>query len=153
MGNEGRAQSTARKGEIKLSAEEYLERIKKLDEMISNRRDDYQRRFGRACELGGFSESERVRASKDPRKNQKEIAEYIDIEREIWELEAERSEIIRTIERLPCEEYKIIYRLYVQGIALKAIACQLDMSYSWVKKKKKDALRHVQRMLDEKRER
>ena len=134
-----------------MTTEEYLDQIKKYDEMIKNRTEDYQRALENASSLGGFSVTERVQSSRNLQKNQNAIAEYLDIERDIARLKEKRQKIIDLIERLPFVEYKIIYILFVKEgeFTLKDIAWEFHKSYDWAKKKKRKALRMIQRMREE----
>jgi RNA polymerase sigma factor (sigma-70 family) len=94
---------------------------------------------------------ERVQASRNLQQIPNAIAKYIDIEREIDDLKQKRAEIIKTIEQLPSVEYKIIYMLYVKDFTYKEIAYDFGMSYEWVKKRRKNALRLVQDIIDKER--
>lgn len=129
-------------------AEEYLDQIKKLDAIITNKTEEYKRLVELSQGLGDFSVAERVQSTRNLQQIPNAIAKYIDIEREIDELKKKRADIIRTIEQLPSVEYKIIYKLYVKDFTLKEIAYEFDRSYEWVKKWKQKALRMVQSILD-----
>jgi DNA-directed RNA polymerase specialized sigma subunit len=131
-----------------LRAEEYLDQIKKIDAVIINKSEEYRRWVGIASGHGDFSVGERVQASRNLHQIPNAIAKYIDIEREIDDLKQKRAEIIKTIEQLPSVEYKIIYMLYVKDSTLKEIAFDFERSYEWVKKRRKNALRMVQNIID-----
>ena len=136
-----------------MTAEEYLEQIPKIDTMLINKRKDYKRYKDIADGCGGgFSVSERVQTTRNLHRGEDAIIEYISIEREIKELEKKRSGIIATLEKLPHNEYKILYAIYVDGYKLKETPYifKPSMSYSWVKKKKADGLKLVQEFLNEK---
>ncbi len=133
-----------------MTAEEYLDQIQKIDDIISNKREDYKRWVEIASGLGDFSVSERVQSSRNLQKNQNAIISYVAIEQEIDELERKRQAVISTIERLPSAEYKVIYKLYVKDYTLKEVAYSFKRSYEWAKKKKQRGLRLIQGMIDEK---
>lgn len=130
-----------------MSAEQYLERIKKIDEMIRNKKEDHQRWVEIAEGLGGFSVGDKVQSSRNLRQIPDAIGRYIDIEQEINDLEQERQRIIKTIEKLPIDEYKILYGIYVKDSTMKDLVYSLGMSYSWVKQKKKEGLERIQSFL------
>lgn len=134
-----------------MTTEEYLDQIKKYDVMIKNRTKEYQRALENASSLGGFSVTERVQSSRNLHKDQNAIAEYLDIERDIARLKEKRQKIIDLIERLPFVEYKTIYILFVEEgeFTLKDIAWEFHKSYDWAKKRKRKALRMIQRMREE----
>lgn len=131
-----------------MNAEEYLERIEKIDKLLKNKRRERQRWVDTANSTGGFSTAEKVKSSHDPQKNSNAIINYCYIDKEIAELENEREAIIKTIERLPSDEYDVIYAVYVDLKPLKVVPSICHMSYSWVKQKKKTALSHIQEFLD-----
>lgn len=139
-----------------MNAEQYLEQIKKIDELIVDRLKDYNRWVELATGLSGFSVGERVSATRNLQKGADAIGKYIDIEKEIDKLKEKREDIINTIRQLPKAEYKILYLLYVErkkngdDYLLKELPSMFDKSYGWVKQQKSKALRHVQTMLDDK---
>lgn len=139
-----------------MTAEKYLEQIKKIDAIIVDKLNDYKRWVELANGLGGFSVGERVSATRNLHKGADAIGKYIDIEREIDELKEKREDIINTIRQLPKDEYKILYILYVErkkngdDYLLKELPSMFDKSYGWVRLHKNMALRLVQAMLDEK---
>lgn len=131
-----------------MTAEEYLEQIKMLDAIISNKMKDYEDKVGVAIGLGDFSVSERVKSSPNLHRNADNIIEYISIEEEIKKLQIKRKGIIETLQQLPCDEYKILYAIYVDGCRVKELPSRFKMSNAWVKWKKRQALDHVQQIID-----
>jgi DNA-directed RNA polymerase specialized sigma subunit len=138
-----------RQGGDNVTAEEYLEQIRKIDTIIINKLNDYHRWVEIAEGMGGVSVGDRVQTSKNLHQIPDAIGRYIDIEREIEELKRKRQAIIGTIERLPSIEYRLLYQIYVNEKMLKELPSMFGMSYDWVKKTKARALRNVQAILDE----
>lgn len=142
-----------------MRAETYLERIKKIDVLILNKNREHRRWVDAADGMGGNASGDRVQASRNLHRGADAIGNYIDLEREIKALEAEKQNIIHTIERLPSVEYDILHKLYVgkydkkldrmQYATIKDIAYQYEKTYDWAKKKKQHALRLLQGILDE----
>lgn len=142
-----------------MRAETYLERVKKIDVLILNKRREYWRWVDAAEGLSGAAAGERVQSTRNLHRGADAIGNYIDLEREIPALEAEKQNIIHTIERLPSVEYDILHKLYVgkydkkldrmQYASLKDIAYQYKKSYDWAKKKKQHAMRLLGAVLDE----
>ena len=132
-----------------MTAERYLEQIKKIDAIISNKLKEYKRWVDVAEGLGGFSVGEKVQTSRNLQQIPDAIGRYIDIEREIAEYNRQRAAIIANLEKLPRIEYDFLYKLYVEGFSYKEIAYHFDRSYDWVKRKKRVALRLLQEILDE----
>lgn len=131
-----------------MKAEQYISRIKMIDVIIGNKREEYNRCVKIAEGLGDFSVSERVQTSRNLHSGQNAIIKYIDIENEIKALEKERQAIIHTLERLSPEEYVVLYDFYVKDYSLKEISYNLKKSYEWAKQVKRKALKRVQLILD-----
>lgn len=132
-----------------MRAETYLERVKKIDLLILNKRREHARWVEAADGMGGVASGDRVQASRNLHRGADAIGNYIDLEREIKALENEKNNIILTIERLPGVEYDILHKLYIQDYNMKEIAFQYKKSYDWVKLKKRHSLRLLQALLDE----
>lgn len=141
-----------------MTAEKYLEQIKGIDAIIINKLKDHRRFIELATGIGGFSDGERVKSSPNLQRGADSIGAYIDIEREIAELKRKRESIIKTIEKLPPVEYKILYMLYVEynedgeDYTFKELAYKFKKSYDFIKKRKRRALRILQTILDERGE-
>lgn len=131
-----------------MRAETYLERIKKINLLIMNKKREHARWVDAAEGLGGVASGDRVQASRNLHRGADAIGNYIDLEREIKCLESEKQNIIRTIEQLPGVEYDILHKLYIQEYSRKEVAYQYKKSLDWVKLKKRHALRLLQEILD-----
>jgi DNA-directed RNA polymerase specialized sigma24 family protein len=131
-----------------MTAETYLDRIKKIDAMIKNKLRDRARWVEIAQGLGCAAVGERVQSSRNLHRGSDAIGNYIDIDREIDALKQERQEIIQTVERLPSAEYDVIYKLYVQDFSMKEVAYHNKRSYDWVKDKKRKGLDILQGILN-----
>ena len=134
-----------------MTAEEYLEQVKKIDAIILNKLKEYKRWVAVADGMGGFSVSDRVQTTRNLHRGADAIVEYIDLEREINELKRQKNEVIGTLQQLPYNEYIVLYKLYVDDYMLKELPDELYRSYDWCKKKKSNGLKLLQDILDEKR--
>lgn len=132
-----------------MTAEQYLNQIKKLDAMIRNKLKDYDRWVEVAEGLGGASDGERVKSSRNLHRSADAIGNYVDIENEVQSLKLERQAIIKTIEQLPTDEYDVLYKLYVQYYSRKEVAYHYGRSLDWVKTRKAKGLKLIQAVLDE----
>lgn len=132
-----------------MTAEQYLERVKKIDALLNNKVKEYKRWVEAAEGVGGFSVSERVKSSGNLQKMPMAIANYLDIEQEIEALKLERRAIIKNLERLPPIEYELLHKSYIQDYTLYEIADYFGKSYDWAKKKKRTALNLLQEIIDE----
>lgn len=131
-----------------MTAEQYLNQIKKIDALLRNKLDEYKRWVEVAEGMGGFSTGDKVQSTRNLQQIPNAIGRYVDIEQDIVDLRRRRQDIIRTIERLPPTEYDVLYKVFVKGDSLKEIASRFDRSYDWVKKTKRKALWMVQNILD-----
>lgn len=136
---------------MRLTAEQYLSQIKKLDAVIVNKLKDHRRWVELAEGIGGFSVGERVQSTRNLHKSAEAIGRYIDIEAEINALREQRRGIVAVIEMLPKDEYQIIYAEYVDGHMLKELPSRFKRSYDWVKKKKRSGIEMVQEIIDKKK--
>lgn len=97
-------------------------------------------------------ENDRVQTSIDHSKQERTIAELIDLERQ---LDAERVEImqrqraiIKLIEQLPLPEYMVLYERYIKMGSLQEVAGRLGKSSSWVSSTQSKGIKALQRLLD-----
>lgn len=133
-----------------MNAEKYLERVKMIDAILINKLEDHRRWVELADSLGGFSVGERVQSSPNLQRGAAAIDNYLDLEREMKQLRAERQAIITTLQELPYHEYDILYSIYVQTPqpSYRRIASKHGKSYDWVKKGKRRGLEMLQEILD-----
>ena len=131
-----------------MTAVECLQQIKRYDYIIANKLKEHRRWVEVADGIGGFSVGERVQSSRNLHKGADAISNYIDIEREIKELEKKRQNIIDVVQKLSPIEYDILYKLYIEDHVMKELASEYHKSYAWVKEKKRKALAHLQEILD-----
>ena len=132
-----------------MTAKKYLEQVQKIDAIILNKLKEYKRWVAVADGMGGFSVSDRVQTTRNLHRGADAIAEYIDLERDINELRARKNEVIGTLQLLPCDEYKILYKIFIEGCMLKELPSQFNKSYDWCKIKKRVGLKLLQDILDE----
>lgn len=129
-----------------MRAEEYLDRVKKIDLMLRNKRREYAK-WVQAVDGCGDASGERVQASRNLHRGSEAIGNYVDVEKEIQRLEREREGIIKTIEELPASEYVVIYSIYVDGMCLNEIAYNERKSYEWVKSHRRKGLDIIQKLI------
>lgn len=129
----------------------YLSQIIKNEYLIRHKKERYLELYAEARSLGGMSDGVRVQTSGNVSgKVSDVVCQYVDIEREIDELRRERESAIKLIERLPSDEYEVIYQLYVKGRLLKQICVDAGRSYEWGKSVKKRAFARIALMLGDK---
>ncbi len=136
-----------------MRAKDFLSQIKKLDRMIVNKRIEIRQLKELANNSAGEMTGERVQSTPNPQRIAEAIAQYVDLEREIFQdinkLIDARRDVIGVIEQLSTTEYDILHKLYVQNITFQDVATAYDRTYSWATTIHGRALKHVQRILDE----
>ena len=132
-----------------MRAKEYLEQVNWLDDIISNKNVEIEYWKSVAEGLSIASEGERVQSSSNQQKMSAAICKYVDLEKDVKRLEDKRDEIIKTIEKLRFPEYDLLHKVYIQGRLLKEISADKKKSYSWGTTTHKKALKHLQKILDE----
>ena len=132
-----------------MNAEQYLDRIKKIESLVRARLIEHARLVEIAEGIGSATIGERVQSTRNLHKSADAIGSYVDLEREIAEMEQERREILYTIERLPSAEYDVIYDLYVADKQYKEIAYERKRSMDWVRYHRQRGIDMIQAWLDE----
>ena len=131
-----------------MTAEQYLEQIQKINDIILDKLKERRRWVDIAEGVGGFNVSDKVQSSRNLHRGAEAIGEYCDIDREIKALEGQKNAIIDDLQKLPLFEYKVLYKIYVEGYMLKELPSELNKSYAWVKMKKRRGLDMIQAIID-----
>ena len=132
-----------------MKAKRYLEQVYYLDDIIANKNAEieYWQTVAEGLSMG--SQGERVQSSGNQQKMATAVCKYTDLEKEVKKLQERRSEITATIEHLGFQEYDLLHKVYLQGRLLKEIAADKKKSYSWATKTHKNALKNLQKLIDE----
>lgn len=136
-----------------MTAVEFLRQPLLIDKKIRNKLAEKERWKLVAFGISANNDSERVQSSGSKQRMADYVARYVDIEKEI-DAEIDRlidvkKDVVSVIERLKTNEYDVLHKRYIQGMTPDEIAFELKKSNSWVKAKHKDALKSVQKILDE----
>lgn len=128
-----------------------LSRISMIDGMINHKLQEIEEWKSR-CEYSGTAYgTERVQSSPASPKVESALDMYISVKqekmKEIAELEQEKKAIISDIEKLPPNEYSVIYKRYVQHKSFYQISSEMDKSYSWCTWTHGKALEYLQRLM------
>lgn len=140
-----------------MNAERFLEQYEKLSAMIETKMQRILNLEDAATSITVQSFMERVQSSGSKERMANAICEKLDLNSEVVleviTLDEKRREIERVIECLPTHEYRVLYKRFIENKELYIIADELKKSYSWVSKKKKSGLKHVQEILNEREKR
>ena len=147
-------------------AKPYLQQIRKLDEMIMDKKWELEQMRHVAEGMAGFSRElvkindkeyamDKVQSSGNPQRMADAVCSYLDVEKralkDIARWQAEKQERISILHTLPEKPYKVAHRIYVRGMSLQDVANDLKQSYSWATTMHGIALKHVMDALKEKR--
>ena len=132
-----------------MNAERFLEDLKKVIVLIENKKAEAEQWQILAEGNGCNGEGERVQTSNNGKAMETAIVNKISAEREVEILKVQLRTMIKTIERLPADEYDLIHKVYVQDFTLKQFARMKNRGSTWASVKHKSAKRHLQEILNE----
>lgn len=136
-----------------MEVKKYLEQIEKYDRIIENKLEEKQRWHEIATSITVQTEGEKVKSSGRQQKMADAVDMYIDLEREIDLIIAQRAQerqtVINTLELLPALEYDVLYRQHVKYQSFDDIAEAHAKSYSWATSVYGQALQSLQKLLDD----
>lgn len=134
-------------------AKQYLEQVRKLDLLVENKLAEKAQWQNVATNTVANVSGERVQSSGSQQKMADAVCRYVDMEKDIDraidELVDKRLEIIGVIEQLPPAEYDLLHKVYVQYKYLQDVATERGKSYGWAATLHGIALKHVQKILDD----
>lgn len=136
-----------------MDAREYLEQIEKFEKIIANKEIEKKYWLDMAKGTSVKMDGERVQTSSDGQSMANQVVEAVMIDEEIARLKEQIAGIIRTLERLKTSDYDFLHKVYIQRKTLKEIHEEKKNSYSWATSTHSRALRNLQAILDEKKER
>ena len=136
-----------------MDAREYLEQIEKFEKIIANKEIEKKYWLDMAKGTSVKMDGERVQTSSDGQSMANQVVEAVMIDEEIARLKEQIADIIRTLERLKANDYDFLHKVYIQRKTLKEIHEEKKNSYSWSTSTHSRALRNLQAILDEKKER
>lgn len=137
-----------------MNAKEYMQQIRKLDQIIENKLIEIEQWKTLATGTTSYSDGERVQTSSNQQKMADAVARYLDIQNEIEEdidrLVDIKMDVIRTIERLKPKEYDVLHMIYVQYLTFNEVAEKYNQSYTWATTVHGRALANLQKLIDAK---
>lgn len=138
-----------------MTAKDYLMQIEKLDRLIQNKLIEVEQWKAIAMGTTSISDGDRVQSSSSQHKMEDAVCRYVAIEEEINKCIDRfidiKQEVIHTIEQLPATEYDLLHKVYIQRMELNDVAILFDRTYSWVTTVHGNALKGVQKILDERK--
>lgn len=136
-----------------MTAHDYLNQIKILDESIKSKVLYIGKLKNEAQGTSVKLEGERVQSSGSKQKMANTVVKYVHVEQtELQDLRDRRQAILDTMAMLPTLEHDVLFKYYVLGYELKDIAKAYKKSYQWARDKRRNALKLLQKILDERKE-
>lgn len=136
-----------------MRAKDFLKQLPKLNKMIENKMAEKEQWKSIAMGITSFNTSDRVQSTPNQQKMADAVVRYMDIEKEIDQcidaLVDTKKDVISVIEQLEATEYDVLHKVYVQNITLDIVADKYERSYSWATTIHGQALKNVQKILDE----
>lgn len=150
-----------------MRAKQYLQQIEKIDKIIQNKIIEKEQWFAIATNTTSQIGGERVQSSVSQQKMADATERYYELSREIDQyidsLIRKKKEVISTIEKLKPIEYDVLHKVYigiiipeenprtVRYLSLEEVAEMYQKSYPWATSVHGRALKHVQDILDERK--
>lgn len=137
-----------------MEAKIYLAQIRKYEVMIRNKCERIQQLQDEAMKISPFpTDGTKVKTSFNVDRHEDIICSYLQMEQEIkQEIEKYyllKQKAIRLFEQLPATQYDILYQVHILGRSLKEAAIYADRSYSWATMTQNQAIKGLQKLLDD----
>ena len=132
-----------------VDAKKYVEQISKNRLLIANKMQERSYWLDMAAGISPKMGGERVQSSGSKQTMESQVVEAVRIDEEIAKMKAEIKSIIRTMEKLKADEYDVLFKRYVLNRTWREIAEVHGCSVSWVYSIHKEALKDLQKLLDE----
>ena len=143
-----------------MNARQYLNRIRRYDNMIQQKREELEYLYSLATSTGTRQlKADMVQTSVEGDKVGRAVDRYVDLQREIEEMVGkfvrEKNKIINLIQEMPdCRYEEILYLRYVKYYRLEQIACIMrkengtPYSYDHISHLHSQALRSFEKILN-----
>jgi DNA-directed RNA polymerase specialized sigma24 family protein len=136
-----------------LKAEEYLLQIGDAERKIENKIAELQRIEAMAENISPKISEVSVTSTHNPHRLQDVWTRLVCSQNELLDdivsLTDLKAEVTRTLEKLPREEYDVLYRIYILGQSVEHIAIEMHYSRPTIYKYKDKGLTDLQKILDE----
>ena len=131
-----------------MTVKEYLKYIEMADELVQSKRVELDQLEDLTLSITAQMGGERVQTSMQSDKMGSLIAKIVDLQNEIIsEIDSfldEKQKRIKIIEQVQdVNQYRILHRLYIRYMSLKAAAVDIGVSYDYAKMLHGDALEYI----------
>lgn len=137
-------------------AREYLEGIKKLDNLINSLIAEYESMQAMATKVTSVNEGDRVQASGSQEKMADIVVKMVDyqnaINSNIDKYVDMKNNILEVLKQLDnADHISVLYKRYFEYKGWEVIACEMGYTYRWVTKLHGRALNSMDNILNEKK--
>ena len=136
-----------------MNVQEWLEQVKKLDELINAKLAERQRLIEIATDISakpidGMPHSNTGVVSQ---KMQNAVINLIELEHQIDKLIDKyvdhKQEVVKVLEKLPVKEYAVMHRYYIRYMTLEQVAEDMGYSVRQVLRIKKNSLQNLENVI------
>ena len=135
-----------------MEAETYLEQIKECKYRIENKTEEIQRLEALANDISPHLSKIKVQSTPNPQKAQEVWVRLMDAKDELMdevdELIDLKTEVTRTLELLPAEQYDVLFNLYVLLKSVQRIADEKHYTRQAIYYIKDQGIEKLQKILD-----
>ena len=135
-------------------SEKWLERVKKMDELINAKLAERQRLIEIATDISAkpFDGMPHSNTGVVSQKMQNAVASLIDLEKQIDGMIDDyvdyKQQVVNTIEQLSAKEYGVLHRYYIREMTLEEIAEDMGYSVRQVLRIKKKSLQNLEDVIE-----
>ena len=137
-----------------MNACEWLDNIKKLDQLIDSKIEERERLISIATDISAkpFDGMPHSNTGMVSQRMQNAVCELVDLEQETQKIINKyiqcKKEIIATIEKLPEKEYGVLHRYYIRHMTIEAIAEDMGLCTVQIWRIKKKALKSLSNVIE-----
>lgn len=131
-----------------MTAREYVKQLERIDILIASKAAEKARWEALALDTGARQSGDRVQASGNQQKMAGAVESAVDIDAEIASLQAQRHEIVHTLEQLQVDEFWVLNDIYGNHVSVGQAAWDRGRSYSWARALHNRALENLEKLLN-----
>lgn len=131
-----------------MTAREYVGQLERIDILLASKSAEKLRWKALALDTGARQSGDKVQGSGNQQKMAGAVESAVDLDAEILQLQAERHEIVHTLEQLQVDEFWILNEVYGKHVSVGQAAWDRGRSYSWARALHNRALENLEKLLN-----
>ena len=132
-----------------MTAREYVKQLERIDILIASKAAEKARWEALALDTGARQSGDRVQGSGNQQKMAGAVESAVDIDAEILQLQAQRHEIVHTLEQLQVDEFWVLNAVYGKHVSIGQAAWERGKSYSWARALHNRAMENLEKILND----